>query len=120
MVKICLSFILIFAGCTFVSAQQATNNSPEDTTTKHLPGLTVRGYLIEQPVLSVPASVSVLGPAQLSLQPENSLVSSFNTVPGVRMEERSPGSYQLSYKAVTFFSLLFRCHSFTKPPNSIF
>ncbi len=97
MVKICLSFILIFAGCTFVSAQQTTNNSPGDTT-KQLPGLTVRGYLIEQPVLSVPASVSVLGPAQLSLQPENSLVSSFNTVPGVRMEERSPGSYRLSIR----------------------
>ncbi|MDB5144172.1 MAG: TonB-dependent receptor, partial [Mucilaginibacter sp.] len=58
----------------------------------------VIGYLVEQPVLSVPASVSVLGPAQLNLQPENSLVSALNTVPGVRMEERSPGSYRLSIR----------------------
>jgi iron complex outermembrane receptor protein len=97
MVKIYLSFILIFAGYTIASAQQVTSGSPGDTV-KHLPGATVRGYLIEQPVLSVPASVSVLGPTQLSLQPENSLVSSFNTVPGVRMEERSPGSYRLSIR----------------------
>src|SRR5207245_1200850 len=29
---------------------------------------------------------------------QNSLVSSMNTVPGVRMEERSPGSYRLSIR----------------------
>ncbi|MGZ4006015.1 MAG: TonB-dependent receptor, partial [Mucilaginibacter sp.] len=77
---------------------QAANDSLKKDTTKHLTGLTVKGYLIEQPVLSVPASVSVLSPAQLQLQPQNSLVSALNTVPGVRMEERSPGSYRLSIR----------------------
>ncbi len=43
----------------------------------------VRGYLSDQPVLAVPASVSVLSPDQLKLQPDNSLVSAMNTVPGV-------------------------------------
>ncbi|GGH13361.1 TonB-dependent receptor [Mucilaginibacter phyllosphaerae] len=58
----------------------------------------VKGYLSEQPVLSVPASVSVLGGAQLRLQPDNSFVTALNTVPGVRAEERSPGSYRLSIR----------------------
>nr|WP_255670442.1 TonB-dependent receptor [Mucilaginibacter sp. UR6-11] len=49
-------------------------------------------------MLSVPASVSLITPAQLKLQPDNSLVSAANTVPGVRMEERSPGSYRLSIR----------------------
>jgi iron complex outermembrane receptor protein len=58
----------------------------------------ISGYLSPLPMLSVPASVGVLTPAQLALQPSNSLVSSMNTVPGVRMEERSPGSYRLSIR----------------------
>ncbi|HEX3386588.1 MAG TPA: TonB-dependent receptor [Mucilaginibacter sp.] len=66
--------------------------------TKHLGQVTVTGYLTDQPVLSVPASVSVLTPVQLQLQPGSSLVPALNTVPGVRMEERSPGSYRLSIR----------------------
>jgi iron complex outermembrane receptor protein len=60
--------------------------------------VTVKGYLSEQPVLNVPASVSVLSARQLKLQPDNSFVTALNTVPGVRAEERSPGSYRLSIR----------------------
>lgn len=58
----------------------------------------ITGYLTEQPVLSVPASVNVITPAQLQLQPGSSLVPAMNAIPGVRMEERSPGSYRLSIR----------------------
>jgi len=54
--------------------------------------------LSDQPILNVPASVNLLSPSQLQLQPDNSLVSAMNTIPGVRMEERSPGSYRLSIR----------------------
>ncbi|MGZ3766989.1 MAG: TonB-dependent receptor [Mucilaginibacter sp.] len=91
-------FIIFLIIAPAVCFAQAANDSLKKDTTKHLTGLTVKGYLIEQPVLSVPASVSVLSPAQLQLQPQNSLVSALNTVPGVRMEERSPGSYRLSIR----------------------
>jgi iron complex outermembrane receptor protein len=97
MIKVYLLLIIIFSGYTISFAQQANSGAKQDTS-KHLNEITVKGYLIEQPVLSVPASVSVLSPSQLSLQPENSLVPSLNTVPGVRMEERSPGSYRLSIR----------------------
>lgn len=97
MIKVYLSLILIFSAYTVSFAQQANSGAKQDTS-KHLNEITVKGYLSEQPVLSVPASVSVLNSSQLSLQPENSLVSSLNTVPGVRMEERSPGSYRLSIR----------------------
>ncbi|MFB9843457.1 TonB-dependent receptor [Mucilaginibacter ginsenosidivorans] len=79
-------------------AQGGYTDSLKHDTTRHLPGVTVRGYLTEQPVLGVPASVSVIGAAQLKLQPGSSLVPALNTVPGVRMEERSPGSYRLSIR----------------------
>ena len=90
-----LIFFLLFNGALF--AQKKTDSLKKDTTRK-LNQVTVRGYLSEQKVLAVPASVSVLTPAQLKLQPDNSLVSAMNTIPGVRMEERSPGSYRLSIR----------------------
>lgn len=70
----------------------------QQDTTRKLKPVTVRGYLSEQQVLQVPASVGVLSNKQLGLQPNNSLVSAMNTVPGIRMEERTPGSYRLSIR----------------------
>src|ERR1700744_1673279 len=96
MAKIYLLLVCIFFAHTCF-AQRGADSLKRDTA-KHLSQVTVTGYLIEQPVLSVPASVSVLSPAQIKLEPENSLVSVMNTVPGVRMEERSPGSYRLSIR----------------------
>jgi iron complex outermembrane receptor protein len=75
---------------------QATSTKKD--TIRQLEPVIVKAYLSEQPVLSVPASVSVLGIAQLKHQPDNSFVTALNTVPGVRAEERSPGSYRLSIR----------------------
>src|SRR6201996_2273480 len=97
MIKIYTLLLLLVAAPVICLAQKGSDTLKRDTS-KHLSGATVTGYLIEQPVLSVPASVSVLTLVQLGLQPENSLVSALNTVPGVRMEERSPGSYRLSIR----------------------
>jgi len=47
---------------------------------------------------SVPASVSVLGKAALNRYSGQSFVSAINIVPGVKMDERSPGSYRLSIR----------------------
>jgi iron complex outermembrane recepter protein len=45
-----------------------------------------------------PGSVSTLNEAQLKQQPGYSLVPALNSLSGVRMEERSPGSYRLSIR----------------------
>ena len=97
MIKIyaALLFIFLFHGALF--AQQKADSLKNDSA-RHLNQVIVTGYLSDQPVLAVPASVGVLSSAQLKLQPDNSLVSALNTVPGVRMEERSPGSYRLSIR----------------------
>lgn len=88
---------LLFVLATALTARAQTKKLKKDTVT-HLKTVTVKGYLSEQPVLNVPASVSVLGTAQLRLQPDNSFVTALNTVPGIRAEERSPGSYRLSIR----------------------
>ena len=97
MIKIyaALLFIFLFHGALF--AQQKADSLKNDSA-RLLNQVIVTGYLSDQPVLAVPASVGVLSSAQLKLQPDNSLVSALNTVPGVRMEERSPGSYRLSIR----------------------
>jgi len=96
MLKTYTTLVLAFAVTIVASAQTKKTAAKRDTT--HLQAVTVKGYLSEQPVITVPASVSVLGASQLKLQPDNSFVSALNTVPGVRAEERSPGSYRLSIR----------------------
>jgi len=92
---VCLfSFLIITSGAV---AQNTFTRPPKDTV-KHLQPVTIRGYLSDQPLLNVPASVSAIDKAQLKLQPDNSFVSALNSVPGVRAEERSPGSYRLSIR----------------------
>jgi iron complex outermembrane receptor protein len=95
MIKLYLSCFLTIAIAINATAQ---SKKPVQKDTTHLKTVTVRGYLSKQPVLSVPASVSVLGAVQLKLQPDNSFVTALNTVPGIRAEERSPGSYRLSIR----------------------
>lgn len=45
-----------------------------------------------------PVAVSVLDQKNLQFIRGNSLIGAFNSVPGVRFEERSPGSYRLSIR----------------------
>ncbi|MES2113233.1 MAG: TonB-dependent receptor [Bacteroidota bacterium] len=97
MLKQCLCLCFLLSTATGAMAQNTLSATPKDTV-KHLQPVTIRGYLSDQPLLNVPASVSAIDKAQLKLQPDNSFVSALNSVPGVRAEERSPGSYRLSIR----------------------
>ncbi len=99
MIKIYFSLFFVFAIAIRANAQDIlVAKKVKKDTVKQLGSVTVKAYLFEQPVLSVPASVSVINQQQLSLQPDNSFVSVLNSTPGVRAEERSPGSYRLSIR----------------------
>jgi len=97
MLKQCLCLCFLLSSTAGAMAQNTLSATPKDTV-KHLQPVTIRGYLSDQPLLNVPASVSAIDKAQLKLQPDNSFVSALNSVPGVRAEERSPGSYRLSIR----------------------
>lgn len=73
-------------------------NSGSQTDSVHLQEVTVVSYLGERPVLRLPGSAAVIDSAVIARQQGQSLVPVLNTVPGVRMEERSPGSYRLSIR----------------------
>lgn len=58
----------------------------------------ISAYLSQKPVLRLPSSAALIDTSALQKQAGQSLVPVLNTVPGVRMEERSPGSYRLSLR----------------------
>ncbi|WP_231426238.1 TonB-dependent receptor [Pedobacter sp. Leaf250] len=88
------ALFLFFALFTFQVFAQIT---PVDTV-KKLNEVTVKGYYNTQPLLRSVSAVNTLDSNQLKYQQNSSLVSAFNSVTGVRMEERSPGSYRLSLR----------------------
>ena len=47
---------------------------------------------------NIPAAVTVLSKADLERYSNTSILQAVNTVPGVKMDERSPGSYRLSIR----------------------
>jgi iron complex outermembrane receptor protein len=88
-----LSFIVfIICYSTQVWSQDA------DTVKRELDEVVITGYLSRQPILKTPASVAVLNSNALRNGSQQSLLPVLNTVPGIRMEERSPGSYRLSIR----------------------
>jgi iron complex outermembrane receptor protein len=85
--------LLLFA-LNIAHAQQESNG---DSTTI-LKEVVVRGFENNSRLLDVPASINLLRSADLNRYNNSSLVSAMNIFPGVRMEERSPGSYRLNLR----------------------
>jgi iron complex outermembrane recepter protein len=65
---------------------------------KVLQEVIVRSFEANRPLLQVPASVGLVMGADLQRFNNTSLVSAVNNLPGIRMEERSPGSYRFSIR----------------------
>lgn len=70
----------------------------KDSLSGLLKEVTITAYFTEKPVLRSTVSAAVIDSSQIQKQNGQSLVPVLNTVPGVRMEERSPGSYRLSIR----------------------
>lgn len=81
-----------------VSSVLSGFSQTKQDTTKKLTEVVIRPYFSVQPLLRSTGSVGILDQAVLDQQPNSSMVSAMNTIPGVRMEERSPGSYRLSLR----------------------
>lgn len=60
--------------------------------------IVVSGFLHNRPLSEVSASISVINSQALTRFSNTSILPAVNTVPGVRMEERSPGSYRFSIR----------------------
>ncbi|KGE15737.1 TonB-dependent receptor [Sphingobacterium deserti] len=67
-----------------------------DTTT--LKPVTIHAYFREQPLLGLTASGQSIDAQQIQSQQTTTLLPAINTIAGLRMEERSPGSYRLAMR----------------------
>ncbi|HJW30729.1 MAG TPA: TonB-dependent receptor, partial [Saprospiraceae bacterium] len=78
----------------FLSAQQTTENDSSQT----LQEVTVKAFEQNRKLMQVPASVAVISKTQLSRFNNTNILPALNSSPGIRMEERSPGSYRLNIR----------------------
>ena len=86
-----ISFTVIFTLNT--QGQQLARDS--NTT---LSEVIVKAHLSEQPLGRLTTSVGLIDSSLLSNSFGSTLLPALNSIPGVRMEERSPGSYRLSIR----------------------
>lgn len=87
------------AVCIFLSGSNPVLGQPVVIDSLQiLQEVVVQGYLSQQPLLQTPASIGIIHANQLNQYAGQSLVPALNLIPGVRMEERSPGSYRLSIR----------------------
>ena len=96
-----IAAIIAFIFITSITQGQTTDTSaillPEDSSDM-LDEVVVRGFESNRRLIEVAAPISVINRSQLTRYNNISLLPALNTAPGVRMEERSPGSYRLNIR----------------------
>ncbi len=86
-----LSTIAVIAGAQVPS-------QPEKKDSVLLNEVVVHAYSNDRPLLEVPAAIGYVDNKTFERFNNTSLLPAVNTIPGVRMEERSPGSYRFAIR----------------------
>lgn len=86
-----------------LKGQDTTYRTNQDST-RVLNEITVHAYEYDRPSHETPGAISILKEKDFNRFTNTSIVPVINTIPGVRMEERSPGSYRLSIRGSTLRS----------------
>ena len=87
------SLVLLILSPLLLTAQ-----TPDSSTGKTLQEVVVRAYEQNRKLSDVGAAIGWVGQSQLNRFSNTNILPAVNTVPGVRMEERSPGSYRLNIR----------------------
>jgi iron complex outermembrane receptor protein len=90
--KTVLSFIFFF-GLTKSFSQQ--RDTVKEIT---LPSIIIKAFEQNRRLKDVPAAINYIGKSTFERFNSASIVSAINSTPGVRMEERSPGSYRMNIR----------------------
>lgn len=92
-----MKLILPFLVFLFLS-QPAHTRQQSDTLQAVLGEVEVTAYESNRRLMEVPASVSFVNADLVSAFDASSMLFSFNTIPGLRMEQRAPGSYRIAIR----------------------
>lgn len=88
----------IIAVIVFLLSAEILFAQETDTAVQELQNVTVRAYEQIRNYKDVPAAVNHIGRTTLLVGTPFSIVQAVNTVAGLRMEERSPGSYRFNIR----------------------
>lgn len=92
-------FMKVFAVWVLVCAVSLQSVAQElQDSTELLEQVIIKAYENNRKMIEVPVAVSVINKSQFNRFNNTSLLPAINTNPGVRMEERSPGSYRLNIR----------------------
>lgn len=91
--KCTILLVVVLAGAIPALAQNTQTDSA-----RVLDEVTVQAYAAGRPVNDVPAPVVFINAKNLERFNNTSILPAVNMIPGVRMEERSPGSYRFSIR----------------------
>lgn len=96
---------LVFFLCVFTLFRASSQELPVvRDTIRELDEVIIKAYAYNRPLKEIPASVATVGQQDFQRFNISTLVPAMNTVPGVRLEERSPGSYRVSIRGSTLRS----------------
>src|SRR5690606_20607091 len=82
----------------FIMMLSVATVSAQVDSTRMLQEVVIDAFETNRRLQEVPASIGILRKTELDRFTNASLLSAVNTLPGVRMEERSPGSYRFSIR----------------------
>ncbi len=100
--KYCIcGMLLMISG---IVRAQVEKKAPDTVDRKLLQEVVVQAYEQNRQLSDVAVAVGVVTTAEWNRYNKMSIVPAMNSVPGVRMEERSPGSYRLSFRGSTLRS----------------
>lgn len=99
-------FLLLVCAPQFAAAQTDTVVHADSLVymAHEIPPVVVTAYSYYRTLRQTPAAVTVIDAGQLDRYNNTSPVQAINATPGVKMEERSPGSYRLNVRGSTLRS----------------
>lgn len=91
-------FLISWLISLFLLSSSWAYSQTDTLKTNQLEEVTVSAFGSKRNILETTASVGIIGPRVLERFAPGTFTNAVNTVPGVRMEERSPGSYRFSVR----------------------
>jgi len=93
-----LLWLLLFMPLTLRAQKKDSLILPSADSATLLNEITTQAYEYGRPLKDVPASIGIIAQKDFERFSSTSILPALNAIPGVRMEERSPGSYRLAVR----------------------
>ncbi len=94
LIKALALFFSTSASCHLIAQEVQLTDSIDNP----LSPIQINAYFAKRPLLTLTSSAQSIGQDLIASQGNQTLLTAINTVPGIRMEERSPGSYRLAMR----------------------